>query len=473
MDNVLEQLGDISKKDTALITKAYHFAKEAHKGQLRYSGEPYFNHAVRTALNLVEFKVDTTTIVAGLLHDVFEDCDVPLEKLEKEFGKVIPSLVWGTSKLGSIHYHGREQYAENMRHLFIAVAHDIRVLLIKLADRLDNIRTLEYVPQEKQQRIALETLEIYASVANRLGMGKVRAELQERSFPYAYPEEYKKVSTLITEKAKEREKYIKKVYKSLSKKLVKEKIENVIVDYRIKDTYSIYKKLLKSDMDVAKIYDLYALRVIVPRVEDCYRVLGFIHNLWKPLPTRIKDYIANPKINGYQSLHTTVFTGDGGIAEIQVRTQQMHIDAEYGIAAHMSYKGERIGKTPTERLDWLSRIQELHKETGENEEFLSNLKLDFFEKRIFVFTPKGDVIELPENATALDFAYAIHSQVGNQTQGTKVNGKFVSLDTPLKNSDIVEIQTNKNSRPTHKWYDYVKTGFARRYIKNYLTKNKS
>lgn len=460
---------DLKKKEKALIEKAYTFAENAHKDQKRYSGEPYFNHVVRSTINLLDFKVDANTIAGALLHDVVEDCDVPLSIIEKEFGKDVASLVSGVSKLGTVKYQGRKRYAENMRHLFLAIADDIRILLIKFADRLDNVRTLEFVPKHKQGRIALETLEVYVPLANRLGMGRLKSSLLEPAFKFAYPKEYEKVTTLIKEKGEEREKYIQKVFKSLSKQLVKAGIDDARVSYRIKDTYSIYKKLLKKDMDVAKIYDLYALRVIVPKVEDCYQVLGIIHKLWKPLPGRIKDYIANPKLNGYQSLHTTVFIGDGGIAEIQVRTEQMHIDAEYGIAAHLLYKETLSGKKE-DRLSWLSHIQEIHKENNTSEDFLHNLKIDLFEERIFLFTPQGDVIELPKGATALDFAYSIHSDIGNHTQGARVNGKFVSLDTELASGDIVEIQTHKNNKPTRKWLDHAKTGFAQRYIKNYLKK---
>lgn len=463
----------LTKKDEEFIERAYFFAKNAHEGQKRYSGEDYINHTVRTAENLAEFGVDVETLVAGFLHDTIEDCDVTEDDIKKNFGENVAFLVSGVSKLGDIRYQGREQYADNIRHLFIATAHDVRVILIKLADRLDNIRTLQYVPQEKQKRIALETLEVYAPIANRLGMGAVQQELQDRAFSFANPEEYEKVQTLIKERGKEREKYIKKVYKSLAKELVKKDLKDVKLSYRIKDVYSIYKKLLKKEMDVAKVYDLYALRVIVPTVEDCYKVLGIIHNMWKPLPGRFKDYIANPKLNGYQSLHTTVFTGDGGVAEIQVRTPEMHNEAEYGIAAHLIYKEKGITKKAKqigERLDWLSRIREMQEENAGKGplEFLSNLKIDFFDKKIFVFTPLGDVIELPHGSTALDFAYAIHSEIGHHTAGIRVNGKFASLDTKLKNQDIVEVQTKEGSNPTRKWLDYVNTSFAKKYIKGFL-----
>ena len=465
----------ITEEEKASITKAYLFAQKAHDGQKRYSGEPYFNHVVRACENLISLGVDTKTLVAGLLHDTVEDCGIKPELIEKEFGKEIAGLVTGVSKLGGLKYQGHARYAENLRHLFIATANDIRVILIKLADRLDNTRTLQYVPKEKQKRIALETLEIYASLAHRLGIGKVKSELEDIAFSFAYPEEYKKVEQLIKERGGERERYIKKVYASLVKEFAKLDIQNTSINYRIKDKYSIYKKLLREEMDVAKIYDLYALRVIVSTIEECYKILGIIHSMWKPLPGRIKDYIANPKVNGYQSIHTTVFTGDGGIAEIQVRTKKMHQEAEYGIAAHLIYKEVGVTakiKNIEERLTWLSKVKELEATHNEPEEFLKHLKFDLFEKQIFAFTPKGDVIELPEGSTALDFAFVIHSEIGEHTAGVKINGKFVSLDTKLTNGNIVEVQTKPGSHPTRKWLDYVETGFARKYIKNYLRAKK-
>lgn len=462
-----------SAPEKDIIERAYRFARKAHEGQKRYSGEPHINHAVRTAENLAELGVDTETIAAGLLHDTIEDCGVMRDDIAREFNDNIADLVVGVSKLGGLKYQGREQYAENMRHFFLAIAKDLRVVLIKLADRLDNIRTLQYVPEHKQERIALETLEVYVPLANRLGIGRLKTELEDRAFAFAYPEESARVRNLIKERGKERERYIEKVYKSLAKQLAKAGLADAHVSYRIKDTHSIFKKLLKKDMDVAKIYDMYALRVLVPTVEDCYRALGIIHNTWKPLPQRFKDYIANPKVNGYRSLHTTVFTGDGGVAEIQIRTPEIHQDAEYGIAAHLIYKERGVTRSIKkigEQLSWLSEIQNLHKESPASEDFLSKIKLHLFEERVFVFTPKGDVIELPKGATALDFAYAIHSEIGEHTSGAKVNGKLVSLDYELENGNIVEVVTKSSQRPTRKWLDYAKTNFAKRYIRGYLAK---
>jgi GTP diphosphokinase / guanosine-3',5'-bis(diphosphate) 3'-diphosphatase len=472
LDNLLQDNSAFPKKDRAYINKVHEFAKNAHAGQTRYSGEPYINHAVRAAETLISLGADTQTIAAAILHDSIEDCDVSLETIQDKFGKEVASLVVGVSKLGVIKYQGHAQYADNMRHLFFAVATDVRVILIKLSDRLDNIRTLEYVPKHKQRRIALETLEIYAPIAHRLGMGLLKAELEDRAFFFAYPEEYKRVEKLLIERGDERKRHIEKIYKSLAKGLVKRNVHDVSVSYRIKNMYSIERKLLQKNMDVAKVYDIYALRVIAKSADDCYRLLGIIHNMWKPLPGRFKDYIANPKINGYQSLHTTVFIGDGGIAEIQIRTQEMHEEAEYGIASHLLYKESGVTKKNKMRaaqLEWLSKVKELHHEGQDTpDEFLNNLKLDFFEERVFAFTPRGDVISLPKGGTALDFAYAIHSEIGNHTSGVRVNGKLVALGTPLKNQDIVEIATKDGNHPTRKWLDYVMTSIARKYIKNYL-----
>ncbi len=386
---------EATTKDIELINNAYVFSKKAHEGQTRYSGEPYFNHAVRVAENLTEFGVDINTLASGFLHDTIEDCDITAEEIEKIFNKDVTNLVRGVSKLGSLRYKGRDRYAENLRHLFVATAADVRVILIKIADRLDNIRTLEYVPKNKQKRIALETLEIYAQIANKLGMNQIKPELEDRAFPYVNRIDYEKVRTLIKERGGERKKYIGKVYRSLVKLLASNDMRDVQVDYRIKGTYSIYHKLLKHDMDVAKLYDLYALRVIVPQVEDCYKILGIIHSMWKPVPGRIKDYISNPKINGYKSLHTTVFTGDGGVAEIQVRTDEMNREAEYGIAAHLIYKdGKHRNRAKNVKgyLSWLRHLEDVHRESEKPKDYLTNIKKDFFDERINLFTPLVYVI---------------------------------------------------------------------------------
>ena len=469
---ILELLPERTKKEEALIEKAYAFAATAHRGQKRFSGEPYVNHVARVAGTLAGLGMDVETVVAGLLHDTIEDCRVTEETLAAEFGEKTVALVRGVSKLGSLRYHGHGRYAENLRRLFIATALDVRVILIKLADRLDNVKTLAFIPKEKQERTAVETLEIYAPIAHRLGIGGSKTELEDTAFAFAHRAEFAEVRSLIKKHGGTRKRYLEKVHRMLGKELAQNGLINILMDYRVKGTYSTYRKLLKHEMDVEKLHDLYALRVIVSPVAACYPVLGLIHNLWKPLPGKIKDYIATPKINGYRSLHTTVFTGDGGTAEIQVRTADMHEEAEYGIAAHLLYKEGHL-QSPRERdqrLEWLSRIKAVHASAGKPEEFLSNVKIDFFTERIFVFTPKGDAIELPEGATVLDFAYAIHSDVGDHAQGARVSGKYVALDTKLASGDIVNVETKKTSHPTQKWIELAKTGLARRHIRSYLGK---
>lgn len=457
----------LSTEDKKLIQKAYDVAYEAHKGQERASGEPYFNHVFETAKNLAIFGLDATTIAAGFLHDVIEDTEVIEDAILEEFGEEIVFLVNGVTKLGKLKYRGRERHVESLRKFFIAVAQDFRVLAIKLADRLHNVQTLEYIRPEKAKRIALETMEIYAPLAYRLGMGRLVGDLQDASFPFAYPEEARMVNDLLKQKKKMNERYLEKVWRTLKTEMALQKIEDIQTHYRVKGRYSLWRKLQRKNMDIDKIYDIVALRVIVPSVDDCYRVLGIIHSMWRPLPGRIKDYIALPKVNGYQSLHTTIFTGDGGIAEIQIRTQEMHDYAEYGFAAHHMYKN--AGKsTEKHSLAWLRDLQELQNTEKDGEEFLKNLKNDFFHNRIFVFTPDGDVIDLPEDSSTIDFAYAIHTEIGNQAQSALINGKNSPLKTILYSGDIVEIKTNKKSVPSSKWLPYVKTTLARKHINSYL-----
>lgn len=473
------------EKEIALITKAYAFAEKAHEGQKRMTGDPYFVHAFATGKNLASFGMDAQTIAAGFLHDTIEDAGIPPQTIEKEFGKEILFLVEGVTKLGKLKYRGLERHVESLRKLFVATAQDIRVLIIKLADRLHNIQTLSgHTNPEKQKRIALETLEIFAPLANRLGMWKLKSELEDGAFPFAYPEECKKVKDLLKQRSKIDQRYLEKIYRSLHKELAKQGIRNDILQtgHRVKSLYSLHQKLVKHDMDIEQIYDIVALRVIVQKVEDCYRVLGIIHGAWTPLPGRIKDYIATPKPNGYRSLHTTIFTGDGGIVEVQIRTEEMHKEAEYGIASHIGYKEsifEKInlrnrgkGVTLSKKLRWIQQLIEWQQHVSESGEYLENLKIDFFNDRVFVFTPKGDVIDLPEESSPIDFAYMIHSDIGDHISGAEVNGKLVSLDTKLKNGDIVKIQTKKGNHPTAKWLDYAKTTFARRHIRSAMQKTK-
>lgn len=466
-------IGKLNKKDKELIQKAYDFSKNAHNGLKRKSGEPYFNHVFATAKNLAELGMDSTVIAAGFLHDTLEDTETTEEDLKKEFGDEILGLVVGVTKLGTVKYKGIERNVENLRRFFVSTADDLRVLVIKLADRLHNIETLAYVRPDKQKRIAMETLELYAPLANRLSMGKLKGRLEDAAFQYAYPKEYENVKKLLHEKKDASKKYLYEIKDILEKKLIESKIKNHQVDYRSKHLYSLWKKLLKYDMDIEKVYDIIAIRVLVDSIEDCYHVLGLIHGNWKPLPGRIKDYIANPKPNGYRSLHTTIFTGTGGIVEIQIRTREMHDEAENGIAAHFSYK-EVINNTDLDtkkKYEWVYQLKELRELNENPESFLKTIKMDFFKDRVFVFTPKGDVIDLPEESSAIDFAYAIHSDIGNHAQSAKVNGKIAPLSVKLKNMDIVFVETNKKANPSSKWLSYTKTTMAKKHINAYLKEN--
>ncbi|MDH5442513.1 MAG: RelA/SpoT family protein [Candidatus Nomurabacteria bacterium] len=462
----------ISKRGEATVQNAYDFAKQAHKGQKRKSGEPYFNHVFATALNAARFGMDTDTIVAGFLHDTVEDTDITEQQLEQKFGPEVAFLVQGVTKLGTLKYHGRERHVASLRKFFIASAEDPRVIIIKLADRLHNLQTLGAMSDrpDKQKRIALESIEIHAPLAYRLGIGKLAGEINDLAFPFAYPKEFETTEELLRQKKNLTMKYLEKVYKKIIKEMAKNGITDAKTEYRAKGKWSLYKKLHKKDMDIDKIYDIVALRVMVPNVEDCYRVLGMIHNMWRPLPGRIKDYIALPKPNGYQSLHTTIFTGDGGIAEIQIRTPEMHAQAEYGIASHFSYKHGESKTAP--KKAWLKELGQVQKEEEKSDVFMKNLTDDFFVDRIFVLTPEGDVIDLPQGATALDLAYMIHSDIGNHATGAKINGKFGALKAILSNGDIVEIKHDKKKgKPSSKWLDWAKTTMAKKQIQKWLKEN--
>ncbi len=490
-----------NEKDSALIAKAYAFAEKAHTGQKRFSGDPYFLHLTETAKILAELGKGPITISAGLLHDSIEDANISPETIEKEFGKEIRFLVEGVTKLGKLRYRGVERYVESLRKLFVAMSQDLRVLIIKLADRLHNMRTLQYVRKEKQKRIASETLEIYAPLAYRLGIRKLNRELEDLAFPYVYPEEYEKVKEMLKKKHKETLGHLDQLRKSIVKGLTKAGITKIHTDYRVKGLYSLYQKLLRKNWDIDSVYDLLAVRVIVPTIEDCYRVLGTIHSIWRPLPGRIKDYIAFPKPNGYRGLHTTIFTGDGSIMEIQIRSEEIHREAEYGVVSHFGYKekldlktitnssmtwikqflpllsfGERLNKENSSVMGgdvpiWLRELAKIESGQSQHEDFIKEIKADFFKTRIFIFTPKGDVVDLPGDASPIDFAYAIHSDIGDHMAGAKVNGKLVSLDTTLKNGDIVEILTKEKSKPTTKWLDIAKTTMAKRHIKALFSKS--
>lgn len=502
---IIAEMGDATPEDIAVVEKAYAFSEKAHGGQTRYSGEPYFIHPAATAKTLAEYGMDATTIAAGLLHDAIEDGQVSREEVEKEFGKELLFIVDGVTKLGTHKYRGAERHAESLRRLLVATASDIRVLIVKLADRKHNMQTLEHVPEHKRRRIALETLEIYAPIADRLGMGKMKSDLEDLAFPFVDPDAAAHTAELRKLKTKETEAGLAKIQKALRQGLAKKGLKDFRTDIRMKGLWSLHQKLLRKRDDINLIHDIAALRIIVKEVEDCYAALGVVHALYKPLPGEFKDYIAFPKPNGYQSLHTTVVTAEAGIVEIQIRTEEMHRRAQFGIASHMSYK--QLGKgiealekdvqkgrfsslsfawirsmvpslmrfskkdaaaktdKPINVPPWLAELAEAHTDIAGSKEFVEGLKEDFFSHRVFVFTPKGDVIDLPAASTPIDFAYAIHSDLGNHIQGARVNGKMVSFDTLLGNGEVVEIIRRDSAHPSAKWLDIARTSLARRHIR--------
>jgi GTP pyrophosphokinase len=488
--DITDLIDSPTPEDIALITKAYNMAEEAHSGVTRKSGEPYFNHVFETAKILAEFKMDPMAISAGLLHDSIEDGVLTEEKIKAEFGDEILFLVNGVTKLGKLKYRGAERHIESLRKLFVASAQDIRVIIIKLCDRLHNMRTLEYVRPDKQKRIALETLEIFAPLAYRLSIRKLSRELEDLSFPYVYPKEYAEVKELMKQKKEETLPRLEKFMKSVKRALADEGLIDINTDYRQKGLYSLSKKIIKKDGDIENIYDILALRIFTNSVADCYKALGIIHNKYRPMPGRIKDYIAMPKLNGYQSIHTTVFTGDGSVVEVQIRTHEMHRQAEYGIASHLSYKDSKNNEN--KEMNWFSQflpkslnnffqsqsanqsapawMKDLaeSQKNSDGTEMLQDLKTDFFGQRIFIFTPKGDVMDLPIGSSVIDFAYAIHSDIGNHISSAMVNNKISPLHAELKNGDQVEIITKKSAKPNRKWLEYAKTGMAKKFIKQAL-----
>lgn len=468
MEYIREQVPDA---DFELLERAYDFAEHAHEGQLRKSGDQYFEHPKATAYRLASFRMDDKTIAAGLLHDVPEDTEYTLKDIKKEFGSEVATLVEGVTKLGKLKYRGIQRYVENLRRMFVAMAQDIRVIVIKFADRMHNLETLSALPPDKQRRVALESLEIYAPIANRLGMGDVRGQLEDLAFPYVYPEEYIWLMNKIELERRQREKVVTKLREVVEKALDEHHVPYISVHGRAKHLYSLYKKLLRHNRDLTKIYDLVALRVVVPDVSRCYETLGIIHKICPPLKGRIKDYVAQPKPNGYQSLHTTVFTPDGDIAEVQIRTPDMHEEAEYGIASHWHYKELDKLTVPKEKLGWVQQLAKLQKEIKDEGQYLESLKIDLFQARIFVFTPRGDVIDLPEDATPIDFAYHIHTDIGHKCSGAKVNDQMVPLETTLRSGDVVEILIEKNRKlPNPDWLNIVKTQSAKRHIMYKLNK---
>lgn len=460
---------DYTNPDLDLLRKAYEMACEAHEGEVRLTGEPFISHPVAVAYTLAEMGLHINVVVAGLLHDVVEDSAFEVEDLRTRFGSDIASLVDSVTKLKrTVKYSGVERYAENLRKMFLAMASDVRVVFMKFADRLHNLQTLYGQPKHKQERIARESLEIYAPIAGRLGMSEIKGELEDYSFAYLKPKDYERMKSILDIKVREKGAYVSRVISETEKMLSEAEIENAQIHGRVKRLYSLYKKMKKYEGDLSKIYDLIAVRVIVGDVEDCYAALGVLHQKWRPVPGRIKDYIAQPKPNGYQSLHTTMFTSDSEVVEFQIRTQEMHDLSEYGVAAHWRYKEGSSEAARNTR--WMEELAQIQRELAGKKDFLEQLeymKIDVFKDRIFVFTPQGDVIDLPENATPVDFAYAIHSEVGNKCVAARINDVMRNLDTVLSSGDIVEIVTDKSRKgPNPDWMKFARTRHARKKIKD-------
>jgi GTP pyrophosphokinase len=478
MEQLLDKASTYMKQqDLQRVREAYEFAEEAHRGQTRKSGEPYILHPVAVAEILVQMQMDVVTVMAALLHDVVEDTTVTLDDLRRRFGDTLAGLVDGLTKLERIQFRSKEeQQNENYRKMFVAMANDIRVILIKLADRLHNMRTLKFQPEESQRRIAHETLEIYCPIAHRLGISAIKWEMEDIALRFLNPQQYYRIANLMQKKRAEREQYIADLIAKIRVKLDEMGIHGDISG-RPKHIYSIYKKMTTKNKQFNEIYDLLAIRILVDNVKDCYATLGIIHTLWKPMPGRFKDYIAMPKANMYQSLHTTVVGPTGEPTEVQIRTFDMHRTSEYGIAAHWAYKeGKETGVVQGsfgEKMNFIREIIELQQETSDAAEFMESLKMDFFTDLVFVFSPKGEVFELPAGSVPLDFAYRVHTEVGNRTIGAKVNGRIVPLDHKLKTGDIVEILTSKHSYgPSQDWLKIAQSSHARSKIRQWFKREK-
>lgn len=474
-EHKLESLG-VSAKDREFLKKVFDFASKIHEGEKRLSGEDYITHPTSVSLKLAELKMDTSTMAAGLLHDAAEISLDVLKDIRKNFGDELAFLVDSVTKVDKIQASGAERALESVKKMFLAVAEDIRVVIIKLADRLHNMETAEWLPREKRERIARETIALYASLAERLGMWNMKGELEDLSMKWLYPKEYESISSELKKRAPERERQIKKILPTLEAELKQENINPLEIGYRSKHLYSIWQKLERHEGDWSRLADLIAVRLIVPDIKSCYGALGVIHKLWRPVPGKFKDYIALPKPNGYQSLHTSVFTEPRVIVEFQIRTPEMHQEAESGIAAHWAYaetgKTKQGFKVLGKKFNWIGQLHDWHKEFEKehpsSEELLEALKIDFFKDRIFTLTPKGDVIDLPKGSTPLDFAYHVHSEIGDHASGAKVNGRMVSFTWELKSGDAVEIITQKNKAPSTEWLSIVKTSLAKNRIRKAL-----
>lgn len=500
-DDILRAMQSSSAEDRKAIEEAYEFAKIAHADEKRKSGEPYIIHPHAIAVSLASLGMGRETIIAGILHDTIEDTPVTADEIEEKFGKEIRTLVEGVTKLSKLKYRGSERHVESLRRLLIATANDIRVIIIKLADRLHNMETIQFVtPIEKRNRIALETKEIYVPIAERLGIGFLKAKLEDLAFKTLEPERYKEMNQFLTERGEKEKDSLQRAVHDLKKALAGAGIRSFHTESRVKNVHSFSAKLKRKDNDPEKVYDLFAIRVIVPTIEDCYRALGVVHNIWQPIPARIKDYIAIPKSNGYRTIHTTIITPYKLIMEIQIRSEEMQRESKFGVAAHFLYKnkGKNVrgrtgwiwrlvpslmkinkkehadtGGTSAPTPSWLKDLNQAAEEFSGEEAFEQALKDDFFAIRIFTFTPKGDAIDLPVGATAVDFAYAVHTHLVDVMKGAKINGKLVSLNTPLKNGDVVEIETKKHGIPNKKWLEFAKSSAARRYIRASLKKHEA